>query len=175
MAAPAVLRQLQRDAAKFSAEVEGLEDRLAALKALPPNAADTEENKVLLNRVDMELAQARKNFSDTAKILLNFEVKVDDSKRDVSEKISRDDASKFAKMFVIHTREATVKLAGQFADKILAEIPREVFDVCETKTKAAVHDFTWRGFHEAHASGILSAVREAHLPSFFEDAIKSVI
>lgn len=87
MAAPAVLRHLQKDAAKFAREVEELEDRLAALRSLSPNAAEKEENKAQLNRVDLELSIARKNFRDTAKTLLDYDKNVVTERRE-GEKVS---------------------------------------------------------------------------------------
>lgn len=84
LAAPAVLRQLQRDAAKYSKQVLELESRLDALRSISPNHSDseTEEAKAAMNRVDLELSIANKNWRETAKMLLPYDKGVAVEKRE---------------------------------------------------------------------------------------------
>jgi hypothetical protein len=73
LAAPEVLRRLQMSAAKYAADEDSAEARLAELRLLSPNAAETKENREQIARVESELFQARDNFNKTAKVLLTFD------------------------------------------------------------------------------------------------------
>jgi hypothetical protein len=164
LAAPAVLRRLQMDAHKFSAQIDDAEARLAALGELSPNAAEIKENREQIARVECELIAARDNFGKTAKILLAFDKSVDDSKRDASEKLSRDDVIRFVKMHAIYARQGVETLANRFAGQVR-----------ECKDNAEVHKLTHTLFHECNAAAIDSAVRETHLPIWCKEAIESVL
>jgi len=82
LAAPAVLKRLQMDAAKFSAQIDDAEARLAALGELSPNAAETKDNREQIARVECELITARDNFGKTAKILLAYDRGVATERKD---------------------------------------------------------------------------------------------
>jgi hypothetical protein len=164
LAAPAVLRRLQMDAHKFSAQIDDAEARLAALGELSPNAAETKDNREQIARIECELVSARDNFGKTAKILLAYDRSVDDSKRDASEKMSRDDVIKFVKMHAIYSRQGTENLANRFAGTVR-----------ECKDNAEVHKLTYELFRDCNLAAIDSAVRETHLPVWCRDAIESVL
>lgn len=179
--APAALARIARaeaEAWQHHAECKAVLDlALGAEIECPMNAAEDfkSEAKVKVNAAKFALDDAEKRVQSWSKLLLSFDVKVDANRRDSEEKISHSDAAKYAKMFVIYSREALVKLAGRFADKVLATVPREVFDACAVKTREAVHNFTWREFKSCHETAINSARREAHLPQFFEDATEEML
>ena len=94
LAAPAVLRRLQMDAAKFSAAIDDAEARLAELYALSPNAKETTENKGAISRLECELSSARDNFGKTAKILLSYDKGVAVERKE-GEKISVEEAKEY--------------------------------------------------------------------------------
>jgi hypothetical protein len=100
LAAPAVLKRLQMDAAKFSAQIDDAEARLAALGELSPNAAETKDNREQIARVECELITARDNFGKTAKILLAYDRGVATERKD-GEKISVEEAREIWKQFVL--------------------------------------------------------------------------
>ncbi len=98
LAAPAVLKRLQMDAAKFSAQIDDSEERLAALQALSDNAKEAAKNKEQIARVECELITARDNFGKTAKILLSFDKGVS-SERKEGEKVSVEECKEFFTQF----------------------------------------------------------------------------
>lgn len=95
LAAPAVLRRLQSDAAKFSNQIDECEARIAAMRDISPNA-DELFQKDEINRVEGELITARDNFGKTAKILLSYDRGIDSARKE-GEKISVEEvAEQFA-------------------------------------------------------------------------------
>jgi hypothetical protein len=94
LAAPAVLKRLQSDAAKFSEQIDECEARLTALHELSPNAKETAQNKEQIARIECELVTARDNFGKTAKILLAYDRGIATERKD-GEKISVAEAKEF--------------------------------------------------------------------------------
>lgn len=76
--APAVLKRLEGDAAKFSDQIDDLDARIAALRDVPGNENDNQQINGLLG----ELSQARKNFTDTAKVLLSYDKGIAPARKD---------------------------------------------------------------------------------------------
>ncbi len=154
LAAPAVLRRLQSDAAKFSAQIDDCEARLAALGELSPNAAETKENREQIARLECELVTARDNFGKTAKILLAFDRGVA-SERKEGEKISVDECKEiFAQLLLSIDLALEQRLIADAQSAALADSP-------ETFHKASADN--WRA---AKDGAIASAKAEGALPSW---------
>ncbi len=110
LAAPAVLRRLQMSAAKFAAQEDDAEARLAELYALSPNSKETTENKGAIARAEMDLATARDNFNKTAKALLTYDKGIATERKD-GEKISVEECKEFWKQYDLSLDLAVEQLA----------------------------------------------------------------
>lgn len=154
LAAPAVLRRLQSDAAKFSNQIDDAEARLAALGELSPNASETKENREQIARVEGELITARDNFGKTAKILLAFDRGVATDRKE-GEKISVDEAREiFAQLVLAIDLALEQRLIADAQSAALADSP-------ETFHKASADN--WRA---AKDGAIASAKTEGVIPKW---------
>ena len=157
LAAPAVLRRLQADAAKFSQQIDDAEARLAELYALSPNAAETKDNKEMLARSEIELATARDNFGKTAKILLSYDKGVQLERRE-GEKVLVDEVKEWFRQL-----------------RLCVSIARENYLIGMAQQSPTFK--TPVEFMKAHgdlirstdASAIDAAVREGQLPKWIQE------
>ena len=154
LAAPAVLKRLQMDAAKFSAQIDDCEARLAALGELSPNAAETKENREQIARIECELVTARDNFGKTAKVLLAYDRGIDSNRKE-GEKISVDEAREiFAQLILSIDLALEQRLIADAQSAALCDSP-------EAFHKASADN--WRA---AKDGAIASAKSECVLPKW---------
>lgn len=131
---------------------------------LKPMEKDGEDWEGKRRAAESALDDSIARVQNWQKSLLQFDAKIDDTRRDATEKIPRDQVIQYIKMHAIYARQGTEKFANQFADRIL-----------ECTSKEEVHKQTHAIFHECNLQAFDSAVRESHLPSFVKEAIESVL
>jgi hypothetical protein len=135
--APSVLRRLQSDAAKFAAQIDDAESRLGVFQAISPNAAETKENREQIARIECELITARKNFSDTAKTLLNYDSKVKEERRE-GEKLLVSEAKEIYRQLVLSLNLALEqRLLADAQSAALAQSPEEFYTASAENWRAA--------------------------------------
>jgi hypothetical protein len=154
LAAPAVLKRLQMDAAKFSAQIDDAEARLGALGELSPNAAETKDNREQIARVECELITARDNFGKTAKILLAYDRGVATERKD-GEKIGVEEAREiFAQLML------TIDLALE--QRIIADAQSAA--LCDSPE--AFHKASADNWRAAKDGALASAKADGVLPKW---------
>ncbi len=151
LAAPAVLRRLQMDAAKFSAQIDDLESVVETLKQISPNAKNAKED---VARAESALVTARDNFGKTAKILLSYDRGIDTNRKE-GEKISVAECKEFFAQLILSidlALERTIIADAQSA--ALCDSPED-FHVAHAEN-----------YRTAKQSALESAIAESVLPKW---------
>ncbi len=96
--------------------------------------------------------------------LHKFDKSVPESKRDSSEKMTRDEITRLFQMIAVYQRTANENMiTGICADMPSCRKPEEVYILCADK------------FRECMSSAIDSAIREEHLPTWVRECFADVL
>lgn len=103
------------------------------------------------------LDDSEERLTDIRKLLLSYDKSVAPEKRDVTEKITRDEVSRLWLMIAVYERQATSSFIHSVANDILT-----------CKTPEEVHAMTADKLENCKKNAVEMAVREGHLPAWFK-------
>jgi len=129
-----------------------------------PDELDGEDYEVSIARARAESNDAEMSLLRLSKSLLDFDKNVDTNRRDVSESITKDEATKFFFAFAICIRGGVEQAAT-----------RQAQDAMEVKSPEDMYKLTAPLLRECLASALASAVKECQVPPWVKTTIECAL
>jgi hypothetical protein len=165
--APDTLKWVEKEEAEardaYEARKRDLEAAIADERDNPPDKDGTDWGKAV-DLAESNLLKAEQRVQRWQKQLLGFDKQVPSEKRDVTEKITRDEGERVFRNWAIASRG--------MAQNYITSICQDVF-TC--KTPADLYKLASERFSSIISSSIADCVREAQLPLWCEQAVKEVL